>query len=99
MGKTSKRYPAEFKADAVALVRSSPDRNITEIAKSLGVSPQGLRNWVNQDKADRGEGPAGVLTSTDREELARLRKENAELRMEKEILKKAAAFFARETLR
>ena len=95
----SNRYTEEFKRDAVALVRSSPDRTVTEIARELGVSPEGLRGWVNRDKADRGEGKPGELTSTEREELKRLRKENAELRMEKDILRKAAAYFAKETMR
>ncbi|MFZ3475637.1 transposase [Streptomyces sp. 2.9] len=92
---TSKRYTAEFRRDAVALVRSS-GRTVTEIAREIGVSAEGLRNWVNQDKTDRGEGPAGALTTEEREELRRLRREVRELQAEKEILKKAAAFFAKE---
>ncbi|WP_344641158.1 transposase, partial [Kitasatospora cystarginea] len=67
----AKRYTAEFKRDAVALVRSSPHRNVTEIARELGVSPEGLRGWVKQDRADRGEGRPGELTSAEREELTR----------------------------
>jgi transposase len=63
------------------------------------VSPEGLRGWVNRDKAERGAGRPGELTSTEREELKRLRKENAELRMEKDIRRKAAAYFAKETTR
>ncbi|WP_454130999.1 transposase [Kitasatospora aureofaciens] len=66
----SKRYTAEFKRDAVALVRSSPHRNVTEIARELGVSPEGLRGWVKQDRTDPGEGRPGDLTSPEREELA-----------------------------
>jgi transposase len=58
---------AEFKRDAVALVRSSPHRNVTEIARELGVSPEGLRGWAKQARVDRGEGPAGALTSDERE--------------------------------
>jgi transposase-like protein len=54
---TSKRYTAEFKRDAVALVYSS-GKTVTEVAREIGVSPEGLRNWVNQDKADQGQGPA-----------------------------------------
>ncbi|MFE2639339.1 transposase [Streptomyces scopuliridis] len=77
----------------------SSRRTVTEIARELGVSPVGLRGWVNRDNADRGEGKPGELTSTEREELKRLRKENAELRMEKDILRKAAAYFAKETMR
>ncbi|MEV7019675.1 transposase [Streptomyces sp. NPDC093991] len=52
---TSKRYAAEFKRDAVALVHPS-GRTVTEVVRQIGVSPEGLRNWVNQDKADRGRG-------------------------------------------
>jgi transposase len=95
----SKRYTAEFKRDAIALVRSSPHRNVTEIARELGVSPEGLRGWVTQAKADRGEGPVGALTSAEREELVRVRKELADAKKANEILLKAAAFFAREIVK
>ena len=95
----SKRYTEEFKRDAVALVRSSPDRTVTEIARELGVSPEGLRGWVNRDGADRGEGQPGELTSSEREELKRLRKQTAEQQKTIEILRKAAAYFATETTR
>lgn len=95
----SKRYTAEFKRDAVALVRSSPLRNITEIARELGVSPEGLRGWVKQDSTDRGQGPAGALTSAEKDELARLRRQNREQQQTIEILKKAAAFFATESMK
>jgi transposase len=95
----SKRYTAEFKRDAIALVRSSPHRNVTEIARELGVSPEGLRGWVKQAKVDRGEGPTGALTSAEREELVRLRRKDREQQQTIEILKKAAAFFAKETLK
>ncbi|MFD8263431.1 transposase [Streptomyces griseoluteus] len=93
---TSKRYTAEFKRDAVALAYSS-GKTVTEVAREIGVSPEGLRNWVNQDKADRGQGPAGVLTSDEKEELRRLRRENREQQQTIEVLKKAAAFFAKES--
>ena len=95
----SKRYTAEFKRDAIALVRSSPHRNVTEIARELGVSPEGLRGWVKQAKVDRGEGPTGALTSAEREELVRLRRKDREQQQTIEILKKAVAFFAKETLK
>jgi transposase len=83
----SKRYTAEFKRDAVELVRSS-GRNVTEVARKLGVSAEGLRDWVKQAKVDRGEGPAGALTSDERDELRRLRRETAELKKANEILVK-----------
>ncbi|MER5690063.1 transposase [Streptomyces sp. NPDC002205] len=85
----SKRYTSEFKRDAVALVRSS-GRNVTEVARELGVSPEGLRGWVKQAKVDRGEGVPGALTTAEKEELQRLRRENREQQQTIEILKKAA---------
>lgn len=94
----SKRYSPEFKRDAVELVRSS-GRNVTEVARELGVSPEGLRGWVKQAKADRGEGPAGALTTVERDELARLRKKDREQQQTIEILKKGLAFFAKESMK
>uniref|UniRef100_UPI0004C4F2EA transposase n=1 Tax=Streptomyces sp. NRRL B-1347 TaxID=1476877 RepID=UPI0004C4F2EA len=90
--------PKEFKRDAVGLVRSS-GRPVAEVARELGVSTEGLGTWVSQAKADRGGGPAGALTSAEREELKRLRKELAEAKKANEILVKAAAFFAKEIVK
>ncbi|MGW1056297.1 transposase [Streptomyces sp. NPDC002521] len=95
---TSKRYTAEFKRDAVALALSS-DKTVTEVARELGVSPEGLRGWVKQAKVDRGEGPAGALTSAEREELAQLRRKVRELEKTVDILGKATAFFAQDKMR
>jgi transposase len=88
-------YSPEFRRQAVELVRSSGS-SIPQIADELGVSPQSLRNWVKQGQLDSGERRDG-LTSDEREELRRLRRENRRLTQEREILKAAAAFFARET--
>ncbi|HTJ67504.1 MAG TPA: transposase [Actinospica sp.] len=96
---SSKRYPAEFKRDAVELVRSSPQRTVAEIAAELGVSDQSLRKWVDQARIDAGGDRGGALTTDERDELRRLRREVVELRKEKEILRKAAACFAAETTR
>ncbi|MFD9482959.1 transposase [Streptomyces sp. NPDC059991] len=90
---TSKRYTPEFKRDAVALVYSS-GKTVTEVARDIGVSPEGLRNWVNQDKTGRGHGPAGALTTAEREELVRLRRKVREMEQTIEVLGKATAFFA-----
>ncbi|GAA3595539.1 transposase [Streptomyces osmaniensis] len=90
---TSERYTAEFKRDAVALVHSS-GKTLTEVAREIGVIPEGLRNWVNQDRVDWGLGAAGALISDEKEELRRLRRENREKQQTIEVLKKAAAFFA-----
>ena len=89
------RYPDEFRREAVELFRSS-DRSQVEVAKSLGISTGSLATWVKQ--AERDELP-GALDADERAELARLRKENSELKMDREILRKAAAYFARETNR
>jgi transposase len=92
--RTRPPYPPEFRREAVKLVRSS-GRPIPQVADDLGCSAQSLRNWVRQADVDGGlrEG----LTSEEREELRRLRRENRILRQEREVLRKAAAFFARES--
>lgn len=94
--KYTKRYSEEYKRDAIALVRSS-GRTVTEVARELGVSPESLRNWVRREQADRGEGTPGELTSAEREELRQLRRQNREQQQTIEILKKATAFFVKES--
>ena len=87
-------YPPEFRAEAVRLARS-PGNTIRQVARDLGVAAESLRRWVIQAEIDRGGSPG--LTTDERAELTRLRRENRTLRMEREILKKAAVFFATET--
>ena len=94
MGKTRPPYPTEFKEEAIRLAKSS-GRPRAQIARELGVSDPTLRDWIKQAAVDNGE--AEGLTTTDREELKRLRREVKILRQERAILKKAAVFFARET--
>ena len=94
MGKTRPPYPPEFRREAVRLVRSS-GKTMRQISADLGVSEPTLRSWVAQEEIDRGEREG--LTTDERAELRRLQRENKVLREEREILKKAAAFFARET--
>lgn len=98
MGRPSK-YPQEFRADAVELVKTS-ERPRVEIAKSLGISDSTLANWMEADRDARTRAAdPDALSESDREELRRLRKEVIELRTDREILRKAAAYFARETQR
>ena len=88
-------YPSEFRREAVSLVKVS-GRSVREVAGQLGVSAESLRIWIRQDQLDRGERDDG-LTSDQVDELRRLRKQVRELEQEREILKRAVTFFARET--
>ncbi len=89
-------YPAEFRSQAVELVRTS-GKSILEVARELGISGEGLGPWVRQAEADAGRGRPGDLTTDEKAELQRLRRENKVLREEREIPKRAAAFFAEES--
>jgi transposase len=86
-------YPPEFKREAVHLYRSS-EKSIPRMAEELGIVSESLRRWARQHEVDGGEREG--LTTDEREELSRLRRENKTLRQEREFLKKAAVFFARE---
>jgi transposase len=89
-------FTAAFKADAVKLVRAG-GRSVGQVAKDLDLTETALRQWVRRVEIEIGEGPPGALTQAEREELVKLRRENKRLQMEREILKKAAAFFAKES--
>ena len=99
MSRTGKRprrsFTKEYKAEVVRLVRES-GRSPAAVAEELDLTPSAVRQWVKQAEIDEGHGPPGALTTAEREELTRLRRENRILRQEREVLKKAAAFFARE---
>ncbi len=96
MAKRKRRaFTKEFKAQAVRIVRES-DKSVAAVARELDLTETALRSWVRQGEIDAGRGPAGALTTEEREELGRLRRENRTLRMERDILKKATAFFAKE---
>ena len=88
-------FSPEFKSDTVKLVREG-GRGIPQVARDLDLTETALREWVRRAEIEEGEGPPGALTAAERTELAQLRRDNKRLRMEREILKKAAAFFAKE---
>jgi transposase len=90
-----RRFSDEFKAGAVRLVLEE-GKSVTRVSKDLDLTPSALSKWLEQVRADQGKSKRGTLTTEEKEELGRLRKENRELRMERELLKKWAAFFAKE---
>jgi transposase len=91
--KPRRQFTDEFKAEAVRLVLDE-GKSLMRTARDLDLHPNSLREWVQRARADRSKGKTG-LTTEEREELSRLRRENRTLKMEREILKKAAAFFAK----
>jgi len=97
MAKRKRRsFSPEFKAEAVRLCRVG-DRTVSQVARDLDLTETALREWMKRADIDAGKGPPEALTTSEREELTRLRRENRRLEMEREILKKAAAFFAKES--
>ena len=95
MAKTNVRYAPEFKGQMVDLARTG--RNPAELSREFGPTAWTISLWVKQDARDRGKGGDGGLTTAEREELKRLRRENRKLKEEREILAKAAAWFATES--
>jgi len=89
-----RKYTPEQKADAVRMVHEVG--NLSQVARDLDLTASSLRNWVKQAEIDAGRGPEGALTSEEREELRRLRRQVHTLEMERDFAKKAAAFFAKD---
>ena len=94
--RTRRSFTKEYKAEVVELIRKS-GKNVGAVARDLDLTETAVRRWLAQADVDLGPGPAGALTTAEREELAALRKRVKTLEMEREILKKATAFFAKES--
>jgi transposase len=90
-----RKFTAEYKAEVVRLVREG-GKTVGQVSRELDLTETAVRHWVSQAAIDAGQGPAGALTTAERQELSQLRREVRQLRMEREILKKATAFFAKE---
>ena len=88
-------YPEEFRRRAVDLVRES-EESLSAVARRIGISASGLRRWVTQAEIDEGRSPG--LSTEEKKELTKLRRENRVLRMERDLLSRAAAFFAQENV-
>jgi transposase len=95
--RTRRSFTPEFKAQTVELIQTS-HKSVGDVCRELDLTETAVRRWLTQAEIDAGR-RGGGLTTTEREELARLRRENRVLREEREILRKAAAFFAKETTR
>ena len=93
--KKRRGYTKEQKMEAVNLVKVS-GQSIAQVSRDLGIPSNTLWNWVNRKRIDAGEGPPEAMTTSERDELRKLRRENRKLRMERDFLKKAAAFFAKD---
>lgn len=91
-----RRFSDEYKAETVRLIKSS-GKSVGQMALELGIGETALRRWIAQAEVEAGRGREGALTRSERTELVELRRENQRLRMEREILKKATAFFAKES--
>jgi transposase len=89
-------FTEEFKAEAIRLVREG-SKSLPQLAKDLDLTESALRQWVHQADRAEGKGAVGALAQQEREELVRLRRENRQLVMERDFLKKAAAFFAKDS--
>ena len=95
-GRVRRKFSAEFKSEAVRTVLEG-GRSVAEVARGLDIASSVVNRWVRQAEIDSGKGPKDALTTAEKQELAQLRREVRQLREEREILKKAAAFFAKES--
>lgn len=91
-----RKFTDDFKRDTVRLLREG-GKSVAEVARDLDLTESAVRMWLKQAEINDGRGVPGALTTPEREELQKLRRENKQLQMEREILKKAAAFFAKES--
>lgn len=98
MKQKRRKFSKEFKAEIVELVLSGK-LTVPEICRKHDLIDSNVYNWVKQGKIDRGQGPAGALTTAEKEELSALRRENRELKRERDFLHSAAAYFAKATKR
>jgi len=96
MTRKRRLFTAQYKAEVVGLIRDG-GQAISAVVRDLGLTESAVRRWVVASDADAGRGNVKVLTAAEHEELVRLRRDNRQLRMEREILKKATAFFAKES--
>ncbi|MGI5149550.1 transposase [Plantactinospora sp. CA-294935] len=95
MTETRRQFDPEFRAGAVRIVRET-GKSIAQVARDLEVNGGTLANWVKKDRERRGETAAGQLAEDERAELARLRRENAELAMERDVLKRSVVLWVKE---
>lgn len=95
-GRERRRYSREQKEEAIKLVKVS-GQSVYQVSRDLGIPENTLHNWIRKAKVEDGEGPAGEMTKAEKEELRKLRRENRRLRMERDFLKKATAFFAKDS--
>lgn len=96
MPRKRRSFTDEYKAEVVNLI-TEQGRPVGQVCQELGLTESSVRRWVQVAEIDAGRGPEGALTTAEREELRRLRRELKEVRMERDLLKKATAFFAKES--
>jgi transposase len=94
--KPKRSFTAEQKAEAVKIVEQS-GKSVSQVAREMGLTASALHKWVNQAKIDREGSPTGQLTTAEREELSRLRRDLKRVEMERDFLKKVATFFAKDS--